>query len=314
MPRLRRTWLKIRKDRLTRTVLLTRPFGKTGHHTSLAIFGSACLHKINQEIAGFAIELALEKGVNTFDTAPGYGDSELLIGGWLEKRGLKLGKGYRPPFFLATKNGERSREKALESLHRSLERLKVEVIDLYQFHAVTSMRELDQITSSEGALQVFMEARKQGLIRFMGITGHGPSAPQVFLEALNRMELDSVLFSVYPRLWADPVYRQQAGQLLSVCQERQIAVMAINATAKGPWGSKHPRYYSWYEPYDSPEQIQEAVDFALSQEVSGYCTIADLTLLLSNLQACERFTPMSLERQQALIERSMVNEELKFFD
>ncbi len=293
--------------------MLTRPFGKTGHQSSLAIFGSACLDKIAQEIADYAIELVLANGVNTIDTAPAYGDSEKLLGGWIEKHGEKLGTGFRPPFFLATKNGERGREKALESLQHSLERLKVNVVDLYQFHSVTTMDDLNQITAPDGALQVFLEARQKGLIRFIGITGHGPTVPPVFLEALQRMELDSILFSVYPRLWADPVYREQAGQLLDECHRRRIAVMAINATARGPWGSKPHRYYSWYEPFDQPEQIQECVDFVLSQDVTGYCTIADLTLLLPNLQACGRYQPMHQEKQVALMKGSLTNEELKFF-
>jgi predicted aldo/keto reductase-like oxidoreductase len=187
------------------------------------------------------------------------------------------------------------------------------VIDLYQFHAVTTMADLDQITGHKGTLEVFLEARKNGLIRFMGITGHGPAAPAIFMEALQRMDLDSVLFSVYPRLWAEPLYREEAEKLINDCKRKGIAVMAINATARGPWKTDRPRYYSWYEPFDEPEQIQECVNFSLSQGVTGYVTIADLTLLLPNIQACERYKPLSPAEQQALIERSRTQEMLKFF-
>jgi aryl-alcohol dehydrogenase-like predicted oxidoreductase len=290
-----------------------RPFGKTGHLSSVAIFGSACLHHIHQDIADRAIELALTNDINTIDTAPAYGDSEKLLGAWIEKNGKPSGKGFLPPFFLATKNGHRDRLKARKGLYRSLKRLKVEVIDLYQFHSVTSLTDLDQITGSKGAFEVFQEAKQQGLIRFMGITGHGPAAPSVFLEALQRMDLDSVLFSVYPRLWSDPTYLEQARQLLTECQRKNIAVMAINATARGPWSSTRSRYYSWYEPFDQPEQIQECVNFVLSQDVTAYVTIADLTLMLPNIQACQRFTPLTQLEQEAVLERSRSQEMLKFF-
>jgi aryl-alcohol dehydrogenase-like predicted oxidoreductase len=290
-----------------------RPFGKTGHLSSVAIFGSACLHHIHQDIADRAIELALANDINTIDTAPAYGDSEKLLGTWIEKNGKPSGKGFQPPFFLATKNGHRDRLKARKGLHRSLKRLKVEVIDLYQFHSVTSMADLDQITGPKGALEVFLEAKQQGLIRHMGITGHGPAAPAVFLEALQRMDLDSILFSVFPRLLSDPLYREKASQLLAECRRKNIAVIAINATVRGPWGSDRPRYYSWYRPFDEPEQIQECVNFVLSQDVTAYATIADLTLLLPNIQACEHFTPMSLDEQEAVIDRSRSQEMVKFF-
>lgn len=291
----------------------TRPFGHTGHRSTLAVFGAAILDKIEQTIADRAIELALSYGVNSVDTAPAYGPSEQLLGNWIERHAQAAEIGYLPPFFLSTKNHERSSAPALALMEKSFERLKVEVIDLYQFHSVTTLEDLDQITSKGGALEVFEAAQRQGRIRFIGITGHGPSVPPVFLEALKRIDLDSILLSVNPRLWADPVYRESAEMLLAECRRRQIAVMAINVTAKGNWGSRKPTFYSWYEPFQRTAEIQEFVNFALSLDVTAYATIADLTLLLPNLQACENFQRMDAEQRQLLIDRSRQNEALGFF-
>ncbi len=157
------------------------------------------------------------------------------------------------------------------------------------------------MTGSGGALEAILEAHEEGLTRFIGITGHGLDAPAVFLEALRRFDFDSVLFPLNFVLYANPVYRRNAEELLRRCRARDVGVMIIKAIAKGPWGDRPKTYNTWYEPFDDAAHIQQAVNFALSQDVTGLCTVADLTLLPLFLEACEHFTPMSTAQQEALV-------------
>jgi len=267
-----------------------RRFGRTGHMGTVAIFGAAAFYQVTQAEADTAMERVFAAGVNHMDVAPSYGLAEERLGPWLARE--------RDRFFLGCKTQERTRESATAELRRSLERLQVDTFDLYQIHAVTSMEELDQVTEPEGALEAILEAREEGLTRFIGITGHGVDAPAVFLEALRRFDFDSVLFPLNFVLYANPVYRRNAEELLRQCRARDVGVMIIKAIAKGLWGDRPKTYNTWYEPFDDAAHIQQAVNFALSQDVTGLCTVADVTLLPLFLEACERFTSMSAAQQE----------------
>ena len=270
-----------------------RRFGRTEHLSTLAIFGAAAFYEVEQDVADAAMEQVIAARVNHIDVAPGYGQAEERLGPWLARE--------RESFFLGCKTQERRRDGAAADLKRSLERLQVEAFDLYQLHAVTTMEELDQVTAPGGALEVAIEVREAGLTRFIGITGHGVDAPAVFLEALERFDFDTVLFPLNFIQFANPVYRSNAEQLLRVCRERDVGVMIIKAIAKGPWGDKPKAYNTWYEPFDDAEHIQQGVDFALSQDVTGLCTVADVTLLPLFLEACEAFTSLTDDQQAALV-------------
>jgi aryl-alcohol dehydrogenase-like predicted oxidoreductase len=270
-----------------------RRFGRTGHTSTVAIFGSAAFWEITQAEADAVMKQVITAGVNHVDVAPSYGQAEERLGPWLARE--------RNRFFLGCKTMERTREGAAAELRRSLERLRVDAFDLYQIHAVTSMEELDQATEPGGALEAILEAQEEGLTRFIGITGHGLDAPAVFLEALRRFDFDSVLFPLNFVEYANPVYRRNAEELLRQCHDRDVGVMIIKAIAKRPWGDRPKRYNTWYEPFDDASHIQQAVNFALSQDVTGLCTVGDVTLLPLFLEACEHFTPMSAAQQEALI-------------
>jgi aryl-alcohol dehydrogenase-like predicted oxidoreductase len=271
----------------------TRRLGRTGHESTLAIFGAAAFFEISQSDADDAMKLVIEAGVNHIDVAPLYGQAEERLGPWLAKE--------RDRFFLGCKTEERKKKDAAAEMRRSLERLQVDSFDLYQLHAVCTMEELDQVTGSEGALEAIVEAREEGLTRLIGITGHGMEAPSVFLEALRRFDFDTVLFPLNFVLFARSSYKQEAQELLRQCQERDVGVMIIKSIAKGPWGKKERVHGTWYEPFEEPETIQRAVDFALSQDVTGLVTAGDTVFMPKVLAACERFTPMSDEEQEALI-------------
>jgi predicted aldo/keto reductase-like oxidoreductase len=237
--------------------------------------------------------LVIGAGVNHIDVAPSYGQAEERLGPWMATE--------RDRFFLGCKTEKRKKEDAAAEMRRSLKRLQVDSFDLYQLHAVGTLEELDQVTGPEGALEAIIEAREEGLTDFIGITGHGMEAPSVFLEALRRFDFDTILFPLNFILFAHPGYREKAEALLRQCRERDIGVMTIKSIAKGPWGKKERVHGTWYEPFEKPEMIQQAVNFVLSQDVTGLISAGDTVLLPRVLAACKHFIPMSNNEQEALI-------------
>ena len=279
-----------------------RQFGRTGHMSTVAIFGAAALGSVSQKDADTAIEQIISAGVNHIDVAPSYGDAEERLGPWMKTE--------RDRFFLGCKTMERARDDAWTELHRSLERLNVESFDLYQFHAVTKMEELDLIFQPGGALEAFLEAKEQGLTKHIGITGHGLQAPSIYLEALRRFDFDSVLFPINPVLFGMPDYRRDAEELIRTCREKNVGTMVIKSITRGPWKSEEHPYHTWYEPFTEMDDIQAWIDFALSQDITGICTAGDVRLLPKVLQACENFSPLEPQAQQDLIQGSKELESL----
>lgn len=279
-----------------------RRLGRTGQLSSVAILGAVALSGIPQSEADKAMERVIEAGVNHIDVAPSYGDAEVKLGSWMVKE--------RARFFLGCKTAERSKKEAAEELQRSLERLHVDSFDLYQLHGVTNMETLDQVTGAGGALEAILEAREQGLTRFVGITGHGLEAPVVFLEALNRFDFDTVLFPLNFILYANPKYKNDAETLLKQCRRREVGVMIIKSIAQAPWGDGAKTRATWYKPFENEAMIQKGVDFALSQDVTGLCSAGDVNLLPKFLQACENFSPMDADQQAALIAKAEEHESI----
>lgn len=274
----------------------TRRFGRTGHMSTVAIFGAFALSNFDvdeQDLADEVMELVIEAGINHIDVAPSYGQAEARLGPWLARE--------RERFFLGCKTMERSKAGAKAELRQSLERLRVDHFDLYQIHAVTNMEELDAATGPGSALEAIKEAQAAGLTRYIGITGHGLETPAVFLEALERFDFDSVLFPINFILYANPEYRANAEALLDVCRKREVGTMIIKTVAKGPYGEEEPTHNTWYEPFTDPKIIQDAVNFVLSQDVTGLCTPGDARLLPAVVNACEHFLALSPSQQQALI-------------
>jgi predicted aldo/keto reductase-like oxidoreductase len=270
-----------------------RRFGRTGHMSTVIIFGAFAVGLVSQREADEVMELLLEHGVNHIDVAPSYHDAELRLGPWLEK--------YRDRFFLGCKTQLRNKADAREELHRSLERLRVDSFDLYQLHAVTTMEELDECFASGGPLEAIVEARDQGLTQYIGITSHGLQAPAVQIAALERFDFDSLLFTLNFQMWADEAYRQDATALLEKAAERDVGTMVIKTWVRGPWGAAAHRYHTWYEPFDDEEMIEWALRFTLSQPVTGAISAGDARLLPMILDAAERFQPMDEAEQAQLL-------------
>lgn len=270
----------------------TRRLGRTGHFSSIAIFGGAALGRVTQAVADEAIALAIRYGINHIDIAPSYGSAEERVGPWLARQ--------RERFFVGCKTTERTRDGAGAELRRSLQRLQTDRFDLYQIHAVTSMDELDEAMRSGGAIEALTQARDEGLTQFLGITGHGAQTPRIFLEALRRFPFDTVLFPLNFIQCANTDYREAADELIAMCHDRDVGTMIIKSITKRPWGDREPTHATWYEPFTDPDLIQQAVDYALSHDVTGICTAGDTRVLPHVLKACEQFQPMGEEQKASL--------------
>jgi predicted aldo/keto reductase-like oxidoreductase len=275
--------------------MLKRKIGRLGYEGSVVMFGAASLGNVTQERADESIAYALEHGVNHFDTAASYGDAELRLGPVISK--------VRKDIFLATKTGERSKEKAKAEIYRSLERMQVDSVDLLQLHAVGTMEELNLCTSKGGALEAALEAQQEGIVKAVGITGHGHQAPVVHLEALRRYPFATVLLPLNAYMYSLPEYREAFDALMEEASRQQAAVRAIKAIAKGPWDPGQERTYdTWYEPFDEQKVIDACVQFILSfPGIAGFASAGDTRLFPMIVDAVERYGSMTQEEAEGIL-------------
>ena len=275
-------------------------FGRTGHASTRTIFGAAALSSVSQEEAKQTLELLLDYGVNHIDTAASYGDAELNIGPWMQK--------HRDSFFLATKTGERTRQNALADIRRSLERLRVDRLDLIQLHNLVDPDEWEVAMGPGGALQAAIEAREAGLVRFIGVTGHGVAVAAMHRRSLERFDFDSVLLPYSYTMMQNPRYADDFEELLVLCKERKVAVQTIKAITRGPWGDKRKTRATWYEPLEAQADIDVAVQWVLSRPGVFLNTVGDIHLLPRVLDAASRYrTPVSDEEMRSVVERRQMN-------
>jgi aryl-alcohol dehydrogenase-like predicted oxidoreductase len=258
-----------------------RPFGRTGHRSTVTVFGGAALAQVDQAAGDRALELLLRYGVNHIDTAARYGDSELRIGPWMAR--------HRKDFFLATKTGSRTAREAREDIHRSLERLRVDHVDLIQLHSLWHPDDWDRTMGPGGALEAAIEAREQGLARFIGVTGHGWTIAAMHRRSLARFDFDAVLLPFNFFMARNERYRQSFEETLAICRERSVAVQVIKSIARGPWGIADRTHTTWYQPLEAQADIDRAVHWILGLPGIFINTVGDLTLLPRVLDAASRF-------------------------
>ncbi|MAG37378.1 MAG: aldo/keto reductase [Dehalococcoidia bacterium] len=270
-----------------------RRLGRTDHRSTVLILGGAGIGRVSQAAADQAIELAMQHGVNHIDVAPSYGEAELRLKPWLAR--------HRQDFFLGCKTTKRSKAEAWEELHRSLDRLQTSSVDLYQLHAVGTVEDLDAALGPGGAIEAFIEARDQGLTRYLGITGHGLTAPATHAEALRRFDFDTVMFPLNYVLWSQPQYRRDAEGLLSLADSKDVGVQVIKAIAHRSWGEQERTHQTWYEPFVSEDDIARALRFVLSQPVAAAPIAGDISLWPAILDAAERYRPLAADEQEALV-------------
>jgi aryl-alcohol dehydrogenase-like predicted oxidoreductase len=276
----------------------TRPFGSTGHQSTRVIFGAAALGRASTlDETQSTLDLLLEHGVNHIDTAASYGRSERRVGEWMRE--------HRDRFFLATKTGERTYEKARDQFRHSLERLQVASVDLLQLHNLVDPDEWETALGPGGALEAAVEAREQGLTRFIGVTGHGVTVAAMHLRSLGRFPFDSVLLPYNCTMMQNPQYAADFERLAQVCAERGVAMQTIKSITLGPWaeGREHT-HMTWYEPLSEQRDIDLAVSYVLGRAGVFLNTAADMTLLPHVLDAAERASaPPSDADMRALMER-----------
>ena len=249
-----------------------RPFGRTGHLSSAVLFGGAALGRVDQATADRVLDVLLEHGVNHIDTAPSYGDSELRIGPWMDR--------HRDDFFLATKTRERDYDGARRDIQNSLERLRTDRIDLLQLHALVHPDQWERALSPGGALDAAVEAREAGLVRFIGVTGHGWSIAAMHRRSLERFDFDSVLL---PWNWFCAHHETYAADFettVALCERRGVAVQTIKSIARGPWAAGAPRdRATWYQPLDDEDDIRTAVQWVLARPRIFLNAVGDVGLL-----------------------------------
>lgn len=272
-------------------------FGRTGHESTRTLFGAAALGHVTQAEADATLEVLLRYGVNHIDTAYSYGEAEDRIGPWMAA--------HRKDFFLATKTGERTYQAARAQIRRSLERLRVDYVDLIQLHNLVDPAEWETAMGEEGALRAAIEAREEGLVRFIGVTGHGVTAPRMHLKSLERFDFDSVLLPCNYLMMKNPQYAADFEALLKVARERNVAVQTIKSLAVGPWGEKPRTRSTWYEPLEDQADIDRAVHWLLGAQPQVFLnTSGDIHLLPRILDAASRFREApSDDEMEAMVAR-----------
>ena len=271
----------------------TRIFGRTGTRISIIAMGGCGLGYVDQDEADKAVKLAMDHGINMIDVAPTYGNAELRLHPWIQK--------CRNDFFLAEKTGARTKKRAWRQLNRSLQHLGTKYFDLYQFHAVSSIDELDQILGKDGAMEAFKEAKETGLIKHIGITVH--EDVRVLQKALELSDdFDTVLLPVYVAAIVNPNPINDFRRILQITREKNIGVTAIKSISRGRWRGDH-HYITWYEPLDNQELVDQAVWFTLSQEgVTTYSLPCDVRLWPLVLDSVKRYRKLNDEEQEKIVD------------
>jgi len=270
-------------------MLITAPFGRTGHRSSRVIFGAAALGGMSESRAITTLDLAVAAGVNHIDTAASYGASEERLAPWLRE--------HRHEVFLATKTDKRTADGVRRQLESSLRRMGVDSIDLIQMHNLVEEDEWSLAMSDGGALTALIRARDEGLVRHLGVTGHGLRIPSMHMRSLERFEFDSVLFPFNPSLVRLPEYERDVRHLRETCEARGVAIQTIKSIARRRWDDGPSGHRSWYEPITEPASIATAVRFVLSNDDLFLNTSSDATLLPHILDAAQRTiaTPSTVE-------------------
>lgn len=261
----------------------THPFGSTGHVSTRIIFGAAALWGASEEEGERALQLLLDHGLNHIDTAASYGRSERRVGAWMPA--------HRDRFFLATKTGERTYDKAKAQFEHSLERLQTDHVNLLQLHNLVDEAEWETALSPGGALEYAIEARDKGLTRFIGVTGHGVTVATMHLRSLERFPFDSVLLPYNYVMMQNAAYAADFEHLATVCQQRGVAMQTIKSLTLGPWDDKPHTHITWYEPLSDQPDVDRAVHWVLGRPGVFLNTSGDLSLLPRIIDAAERLAP-----------------------
>ena len=247
-------------------------------------------YTIDEKKGDAFVKYALDQGVNHIDVAPTYGDAEIKLGKWIKE--------YRDNLFLGCKTRKRTKKEAEKELHQSLQHLQTDFLDLYQFHGLDTKQELETVVGENGSLQVFIEAKREGLINNIGITSHNP---ENILKALELFDFETVLLPVNYVLHAHPEPRNDYEPVLRMAKEKNIGVIAMKSIAKGPYPTNERTHNTWYQPFMTPEELDEALRFTLSQPVTTAASSSDIEIARIQIEKAQNFIPMSIDEQKKLI-------------
>lgn len=272
-----------------------RRLGKTEHASSVITFGTAAIGKVSQDEADQAIEYALSRGVNQIDVAPSYGEAELRLGSYLKRNP-------HPEIFISCKTNQRGKREAHEELHRTLERIGREQFDLYQLHAVCDIPDLDRAMGADSAMEAILEARDEGIVTHVGITGHGWESAKTHTEALRRYDFSTVMTSCNLFMVQDAAFHADWRELISLCQYKDVGIHMLKATARIAWGDRPREFVTWYEPFTEEADVDRAVAWALNQPVTTLCSAGDVRLLPAIFDAAERYVSVSEATQLSLLQ------------
>lgn len=269
-----------------------RRLGRTGQMSSILIFGSFALYHISQKEADAVIEMALANGINQVDVSPLYGDAEKHLGSWFKRHGKQ--------FFLSCKTAERKKKGAWESLQRSLETLHIDKFDIFQLHGVDDINALKTTLGPGGAMEAILEAKSQGLVRFIGITGHNPPLHN---QALQLFDFDTVMFPLNRVHAAHPTDWNNFGPLLKTARQKDVGVMAIKSIAKQAWENEEVRSHhdTWYEPFTDAKEIEKSLRYTLSQDIAAAVLPGEFSIWPKMIEVAQNFKPMSAQEQQAVM-------------
>lgn len=271
-------------------------FGRSGHQSTRVIFGGASLSGVTQDVADRTLEVLLRYGVNHIDVAASYGDAELRVRPWLQRESGR--------FFVATKTDARTAKAARDDLHRSLDRLGVDHVDLWQLHNLADPIEWDTALSPGGAIDAAIDARQQGLVRWIGVTGHGSQIAATHRRSLARFDFDSVLLPYNFVTMQLPYYAENFEALATTCRERKVAMQTIKSIALRPWKGRERTHSTWYEPLTAAADIDRAVWWVLGRPGVFLNSVGDISLLPLVLDAASRFENRTAESEMtSMLER-----------
>ena len=267
----------------------TLPFGRTGHQSTRTIFGAAAFWDTPQKDVDAAMDLVLQNGINHVDTAASYGKAEEVLGDWIRRHGK--------PFFLATKTEQRTKQAAYDQIRRSLDLLHVPQVDMIQLHALHEEKDWDTAFGKGGVIEAVIQARAEGLVRFIGVTGHGVPVPEFHLRSLAQFDFDSVLLPYSYIMMQNPRYAENFNKVLAVCKERNIAVQTIKGITRSPWKDVQQNRTTWYRPLEEQADIDLAMHWVFGNPQVFLNTAGDVNLLPRILDAAHRFTTRPSEAQ-----------------
>jgi len=280
----------------------TLPFGRTGHESTRTIFGAAAFWDTPQKDVDATMDIVLQNGINHVDVAASYGKAEQLLGDWIRRHGR--------PFFLATKTGERTKQAAYDQIRRSLDLLHVSQVDMIQLHALHEEPDWTTAFGSDGVIEAVIQARDEGLVRFIGVTGHGVPVTDFHLRSLAQFDFDSVLLPYNHVMMQNPRYAKGFNKVLAVCKERNVAVQTIKGITRSPWKDTQQNRTTWYRPLEEQADIDLATHWIFGNQQVFLNTAGDINILPRILEAAHRFVSCPTDEQMQTFSQRLQMEPL----